>query len=157
MKKTIFLGSIVLITSVILFSINYSLSSKENENKSVTNIQTSDPDEFLVGAYHVGCASNNSNPMQELGLNIWHRFIINSDDNLDPNYNQPFFPRGELVEDKLMSDVSLYQGSVVNYYNSKSGLNNNYLYLNSPKIEMLSFAQRSDYHPFALNYHQPSD
>jgi hypothetical protein len=105
---------------------------------------------FLVGAYHVGCG--NGNPMQELGLNVWQRFIINSDDNLDPNYNQPIFPRGELVEDKLMSMVSDYQGPVVNYYNSKSGLNNNYLYLNRPKIEMLSFAQRSDYHPYDIPY-----
>ena len=72
MKSTILLIGILLITSVILFSLN-SLSSKENETKSFANVQTADPDEFLIGAYNVGCDTNN--PMQELGFNIWHRFL----------------------------------------------------------------------------------
>ena len=149
MKRTILLIGILLITSVIMFSLK-SLSSKENENKSFTDVQTSDPDEFLIGAYHVGCASNN--PMQELGLNMWHRFLDQYDTNI-LGMNQSRFPKGFTPNDKLFSNISSYQGEAVIYYNSASQLNNNYLYLTRPKIEMLSFAQRSDYHPFNIGVH----
>jgi hypothetical protein len=153
MKKVYYVISIIMLLFLVFLSLE-SLSSKENEKNNSVNTQKADPDEFLIGAYHVGCASNN--PMQELGLNIWHRFIMDNDINTDTNINQHYLPRGELVEDKLLSNVTSYQSTVIPYYNSKSNLNNNYLYLNRPKIEMLSFAQRSDYHPFKIDYHQPS-
>lgn len=122
MKNTILLIGILLITSVILFSID-SLSSKENENKSFANVQTSDPEEFLIGAYHVGCASNN--PIQELGLNMWHRYLGQYDETV-PGMNQTRFPMGFTSNDKLFTNISTYQSEAVSYYNDVSQKKNNY-------------------------------
>ncbi|MCX6162698.1 MAG: hypothetical protein NTV87_15360 [Ignavibacteriae bacterium] len=91
--------------------------------------------------------------MESLGFNIWQRYL-GSYDTIISGYNQHIFPRGELPNDKLFANDSSYQQDVIPYYISKANLNNNYLYLNRPKIEMLSFAQRSDYHPFAMSVNE---
>lgn len=72
MKKLITVFSSILIVSLVLISLN-SISSKETNTDNILTSGASDPDEFLIGAYSVGCASNNS--MQELGFNVWHRFL----------------------------------------------------------------------------------
>ncbi|MGV8017040.1 MAG: hypothetical protein AB2L26_02480 [Ignavibacteria bacterium] len=97
---------------------------------------------FLIGAYSAGCSPNNV--MNQLGLNIWHRFLWQENIN-DPNYNQKIAPLGFTANDKMLNPLSLYNSEVVSYYQTVSRLNNNYLYLTRPKLEMLSFAQRSDY------------
>jgi hypothetical protein len=70
-------------------------------------------------------------------------------------YKQRTFPRGFTSNDGLFNNN--YQSEVKDYYTQNViPLNNNYIYLTRPKIEMLSFAQRSDYHPFDIGYHVPS-
>ena len=89
--------------------------------------------------------------MLELGFNIWHRFLDQYDDTI-PGMNQTKFPKGFTINDKLFNTG--YESEVVQYYKNRViPLNNNYLYLTRPKIEMLSFAQRSDYHPFNIGVH----
>ena len=72
MRKLITVFSSILIVSLALISLN-SISSKETNTDNILTSGTSDPDEFLLGAYNIGCDTNN--PMQELGFNMWHRFL----------------------------------------------------------------------------------
>ena len=157
MKKLISFFGLILMTILVLISIN-SLSGNESnindaERNNSASTLTSNPDEFIVGAYNIGCTDLNR--LQELGLNMWHRFLAQHDQ-IVPGMNQTRFPMGFTTNDSLFKSINSYQSEAVGYYNSVSQLNNNYLYLTRPKIEMLSFAQRSDYHPFALNLHQQS-
>jgi hypothetical protein len=154
MKKII---NIMLILAVLIFitlSIK-EIKGTENEIKSLSPKGLSDPDEFLIGAYHIGCASQNR--LQALGMNIWHEFIPERDNITISGYNQHIFPHGFTPHDSLFANITNYQSEVNTFYNNKSTLNNNYLYFCRPKLEMLTFAQRSDYHPFAIANHQLSD
>ncbi len=152
MRKLITVFSSILIVSLVLISLN-SISSKETNTDNILTSGTSDPDEFLIGAYNVGCDTNN--PMLELGLNIWHRFL-DQYDTIIPGMKQTRFPKGFIHNDRLFDTGN--ESDVAQYYTQKViPLNNNYIYLTRPKIEMLTFAQRSDYHPFDIGYHVPSD
>jgi hypothetical protein len=72
MKKLLSLIIAVLLITTVIVSLNR-LPGKENKTATMPGVQNPDPEEFLVGAYSIGCAS--SNRLQELGLNIWHRFL----------------------------------------------------------------------------------
>lgn len=147
MKKLITIFSFLIIIPLVFISIN-SISSKEGNKSNLTTSGTSDPEEFLIGAYNIGCAmaNSNDNPMQELGLNMWHRFLEQETLTV-AGLKQRRFPKGFTTSDGLFANVSSYQSEAVNFYNNASQLNNNFLYLTRPKIEMQSFAQRSDYCP----------
>ncbi|MCI0474071.1 MAG: hypothetical protein L0Y76_10865, partial [Ignavibacteria bacterium] len=86
---------------------------------------------------------------------MWQRFL-GQEEITGTGYNQTIFPRGFTANDGLFKTIGEYQSEVVPYYNGVSQLNNNYIYLTRPKIEMLTFAQRSDYHPIPLDLHQLS-
>jgi hypothetical protein len=149
MKRALFTISALIVLFIILLSIR-EISGRENKS---TIVSTPDPDEFIIGAYSIGCASQNR--LQELGFNMWHRFL-DQEVITGTGYNQTVFPKGFASNDGLFKAIGEYQGDVTNYYNNVSQLNNNYIYLTRPKIEMLTFAQRSDYHPLPLALRQPS-
>lgn len=146
MKKSLVISVQVTVLCLLFISL-YSLTDSENKNNVLSGTVSPDPDEFLVGAYSIGCASQNR--LQELGLNIWQNFLGRKYISI-LGYNQTNFPHGVTDNDSLFSDVSRYESEVTGYYYSRTQLNNNYLYLTRPKIEMLTFAQRSDYHPLSI-------
>lgn len=162
MKRLLVLPVSVIVILLMLLSLN-SMKGSKYENNSAAEIDTgnnstggsisSDPDEFLVGAYSIGCATDNK--MKELGMNLWQRFL-NQEIIEIKDFNQKVFFRGWGPNDALFDNTLQTSGDVIKYYNSVSELNNNFIYLTRPKIEMLTFAQRSDYHPFKIANHQPS-
>ncbi|MCX6159749.1 MAG: hypothetical protein NTV87_00230 [Ignavibacteriae bacterium] len=141
MKKIIPYISIISIIILVTLSLK-ELTGEEYKRNSITSTGNPNPDSFLIGAYSIGCAEDSI--MENLGFNIWHKYLGNIDTTIS-GYNQHKFPQGVTSNDKLFENISSYQSAVTAYYIPKAGLNNNYLYLNRPKIEMLSFAQRSDY------------
>ncbi|MGV8018256.1 MAG: hypothetical protein AB2L26_08780 [Ignavibacteria bacterium] len=152
MKRAIITVSALVVLFVILLSIN-ELTGSENEVKN--NVTASpDPEVFLIGAYSAGCSPNNV--MNQLGFNIWHRFLV---PNTYPNsgYNQKIFPAGFTRNDNVFAGENDYLKESVKYYRGISRLNDNYIYLTRPRLEMLTFAQRSDYNPCNIPLYGSTD
>jgi hypothetical protein len=127
MKKLINLFGLILMIILVLISINSLSGNESNSDETARNnftaTVTSNPDEFIVGAYHIGCTDLNR--LQELGLNMWHRYLGQYDETV-PGMNQTRFPMGFTSNDKLFTNISTYQSEAVSYYNDVSQKKNNY-------------------------------
>jgi hypothetical protein len=129
--------SVLLVLSVAVFYLSKP-NAKENETQSVSGTNS---DTFRIGLINMGVQTH-FDSLAPLKCNLWHKYLGTN------IVNGKFVPVGwtdiGADSDKLYTPLQYYQSQVQGILTSNSGANYS-SYIDRPKIEMLTYAQRSDY------------
>lgn len=143
MKKKLVLSGLLVLAAIVFY-----FSKPDAKENSVESVSGTHPDKFYIGFIDMG-RQRDFSFLSELNFNLWHTLLPNavSGGKSVPSGWVQFGAPG----DTLFSPLENYQTQVETILSAN--ISHNYKSFSSrPKLEMLTFAQRSDYE---LEYVKP--
>ncbi|MCX6165213.1 MAG: hypothetical protein NTU73_10220, partial [Ignavibacteriae bacterium] len=136
MKTRIAISSFLILLVLVYFYAQ--IPAKENKR---TSLSGTNPSKFRIGLTNIGCQTD-FDFLSPLNCNLWHKYMG------DQYIGNKWYPKGWFdigaPNDLLFNGINSYKDEVQGILNSNK--NRNYLsYSDRPKIDMLTYAQRSDY------------
>jgi hypothetical protein len=132
MKTRIAISSFLMLLVLVYF---YSqIPAKENKSQSTMGTH---PSKFRISMTNIG-SEPDFDFISPLNCNLWHKYMGSQ------YIGNKWYPKGWTVNDLLFTDIGGYKNEVLPFLDNIK--NHNYLsYSGRPKIDMLTYAQRSDY------------